>query len=189
MELACKELVFHFNKKSLEDPTVPAWVLKTQGKSYYINHVACQCPWSTKETPDNPTTKGSIKVKKCLLTIDGENNAMLDPLTEDDIRRLKRKEEGYIRVITKQWNKLKEYLTQMQIDHGPVKKFTGVCTSTYYVTEFVDKGNMMMLTIALGNQVRELMPNEFYYELYDDPKYANQEEIDTDEVDYNDDED
>ena len=72
-ELACKDVVFHFNKKHLEDPAIPMWVLKTKGESYYVNHVDCNMPWSTKETPDNSHTKGSLKVKDCLLVIDDEN--------------------------------------------------------------------------------------------------------------------
>ena len=71
-ELACKDVVFHFNKKHLEDPSIPMWVLKTKGESYYVNHVDCNMPWSTKETPDNSHTKGSLKVKDCLLVIDDE---------------------------------------------------------------------------------------------------------------------
>jgi hypothetical protein len=66
------------------------WVLKTKGESYYVNHVECNVPWSTKETPDNPSTKGSIKVKDCLLVIDDENTATLSQLTQEDRERLKK---------------------------------------------------------------------------------------------------
>ena len=62
--------MFHFNKKHLEDPAIPMWVLKTKGESYYVHHVDCNMSWSTKETPDNSHTKGSLKVKDCLLVID-----------------------------------------------------------------------------------------------------------------------
>lgn len=62
-------MVFHFNKKHLEDSSIPMWVLKAHGETYYVNHVDCNKPWSTKETPDNPSTKGAIKIKKCLLSI------------------------------------------------------------------------------------------------------------------------
>lgn len=48
------------------------WVLKVKGKTYYVEHVDFEnISFSTKETPDNPHTKGSIKVKG-YLTI--ENN-------------------------------------------------------------------------------------------------------------------
>jgi hypothetical protein len=39
------------------------WVLKAKGKTYYVKHVESTVGWSTKETPDNPHTKGSIKFK------------------------------------------------------------------------------------------------------------------------------
>lgn len=54
------------------------WVLKTKGNSYYVHHVDANCPWSTKETPDNPATKGSLKFKNCLLTIDDNGIAIIE---------------------------------------------------------------------------------------------------------------
>jgi hypothetical protein len=82
-------LVFHFNKGHLADPAIPMWVVKAKGESYYVNHVTCELPWSTKETPDNSHTKGSIKVKRCLLTIDDANCATVTELTDADAERLK----------------------------------------------------------------------------------------------------
>lgn len=72
-----KECIFHFNKHHLVDPSVPMWCLKFKGITRYVQHVECNVPWSTKETPDNPSTKGSIKIKKCRLTIDDQNVATL----------------------------------------------------------------------------------------------------------------
>lgn len=66
----CKELIFHFNKKHLEDNTIPMWILKTKGQTFYAKHVDCQVGWNTKETPTNPSTKGAIKIKNCILTFD-----------------------------------------------------------------------------------------------------------------------
>lgn len=59
------EIIFHFNKIHLQDPTIPMWVIKVKGETYYINHldVDSGVGFSTKETPDNPSTKGSIKFK------------------------------------------------------------------------------------------------------------------------------
>ena len=54
-------VVFHFNKASIADPNIPMWVVKAKGQTYYVNHVTANAPWSTKETPDNPHTKGAIK--------------------------------------------------------------------------------------------------------------------------------
>ena len=89
IEFACKEVVFHFNKAHLQDETIPMWVLKFHGETYYVDHVDCQVPWSTKETPDNSHTKGSIKVKDVLLQIDEENCAKLTKLSFVDKIRLK----------------------------------------------------------------------------------------------------
>lgn len=50
------------------------WVLKFDGQTQYVNHVNFNCvTFSTKETPDNPNTKGSLKFKNVNLSInDGE---------------------------------------------------------------------------------------------------------------------
>lgn len=49
----------------MEDPKIPMWVVKCKGETYYVNHVEVSpgIGFSTKETPDNPHTKGSIKLK------------------------------------------------------------------------------------------------------------------------------
>jgi hypothetical protein len=71
----CRDVVFHFNKASVNDPTIPAWVIKTKGQTFYVKHVTANAPWSTKETPDNPHTKGSLKFKDVTLLIDDDNCA------------------------------------------------------------------------------------------------------------------
>ena len=73
-----EEIVFHFNKKQLEDQTVPMWVVKCRGDTHYVNHVDVSpgVGFSTKETPDNPHTKGSIKFK-ANLEIETENNIII----------------------------------------------------------------------------------------------------------------
>ena len=67
--------MFHFNKKHLEDSTIPMWVVKCRGDTYYVHHVDVSpgIGFSTKETPDNPRTKGSIKFKGNL-EIEEQNN-------------------------------------------------------------------------------------------------------------------
>ena len=107
IEYACKDVVFHFNKKHLEDNTIPMWVIKFRGETYYVNHVDCSVPWSTKETPDNSHTKGSIKVKHCLVVIDDSNTATITPLTEEDKQSLTKKKQ-FIRIITSFGSKLKK---------------------------------------------------------------------------------
>jgi len=51
------------------------WILKIKGQTYYVNHVDCNAPWSTKETPNNPATKGSLKIKNVDVVIDENDNA------------------------------------------------------------------------------------------------------------------
>ena len=80
IQMECDTAIFHFNKKSLEDPTIPAWVIKAKGQTFYVNHVTANMPWSTKETPDNDHTKGAIKFKHARLTIDCDNCATLESL-------------------------------------------------------------------------------------------------------------
>jgi hypothetical protein len=68
-----KEVIFHFNTGHLSDSSIPMWVLKMKGNTQYVNHVDSDAPWSTKETPDNKTTKGSLKFKRVDVEIvDGE---------------------------------------------------------------------------------------------------------------------
>ena len=66
----CREIIFHFNKGHLADPTIPMWVIKTKGETYYVDHVNSAVSFSTKETPNNSATKGSIKFKNCSLLIE-----------------------------------------------------------------------------------------------------------------------
>ena len=72
------EIIFHFNKKHLEDANIPMWVIKTKGESYYVNHVEVLAGvgFNTKETPDNPHTfnnscifiyKGIMSKRKTIL--------------------------------------------------------------------------------------------------------------------------
>lgn len=167
--------MFHFNKGHLADPTIPMWTLKAKGKTYYVNHVECDIPWSTKETPDNPSTKGSIKVKNCLLTIDADNNANLSELKDVDRDRLHNLEKGITRVrIRYDWiDSFKQALATHNIKHSPFKTITGACTTSFYVTDIYSKADFTMLTLKLSHtDLRELMPNESYYRWYSDPKFA-----------------
>lgn len=176
--------MFHFNKGHLADPAIPPWALKAKGKTFYVNHVECTIPWSTKETPDNPSTKGAIKVKRCLLTIDADNNANLSELTEVDRDRLNNLEKGITRVrIRYNWiDAFKQALTTHNIKHGPFKTITGACTTTFYVTDIYNKADFTMLMLKLSHtDLKELMPNESYYRWYSDPKFAGSD-IDEDQA-------
>jgi len=61
----------------LQDANIPMWVIKTKGQTHQVNHVECNVPFSTKETPDNPSTKGSIKFKNVDVIIDENNHAVI----------------------------------------------------------------------------------------------------------------
>lgn len=161
IEIACKEAVFHFNKKHLEDPSIPMWVIKAKGKSYYVDHVTCEVPWSTKETPDNAHTKGSIKLKRCLITIDDDNCATITEASEDE-ERCSTKEK--IRIITDRGKDLIEFLENYE--HGDIKTAGGGCGTLWFVTELYSEVDLMMLMLAVSD-VRVLMPNEDYYRMYD----------------------
>ena len=71
-------IVFHFNKKHLQDSTVPMWVIKHKGQTHYVHHVDMSegVGFSTKETPDNEHTKGSIKFKGKLTLYDKDGKHM-----------------------------------------------------------------------------------------------------------------
>jgi hypothetical protein len=56
-------IVFHFNKAHNQDQTIPQWVVKHKGKTYYINHLNSLIGFNTKETPDNEHTKGSLQFR------------------------------------------------------------------------------------------------------------------------------
>ncbi len=164
------------------------WVLKFHGETLYVNHVDCEVSWSTKETPDNSHTKGSIKVKDVLLQIDDDNCARLSKLTFVDKIRLRNQKLGITRIIVKEgkdfW-KLKEKIKDQNVKHGPFKGIGGACSSTFYITDIMDKAQFTMLALSMiGTTFRVLMPNEAYYKWYDDPKNVGKDYIDEDDMYY-----
>ncbi len=167
IEYSCKDVVFHFNKKHLEDQTIPMWVVKTHGETFYVNHVTCELPWSTKETSDNPHTKGSIKVKDCLLTIDDNNEATISQLTIYDKIRLRNQKLGITRIM---WNTyaFTKTFKEEKVKHGPFKTMYGGCGTNFTVCDILDKHDMMLLSLKYPGQFRVLAPNEEYYKAFDD---------------------
>lgn len=161
VELACKDIVFHFNKGHLTDPSIPMWVLKTKGESYYVDHVECSIPWSTKETPDNSHTKGAIKVKNCHLVIDDDNTAIIKELTVMNSLRLNGKKNP-IRLITSKGTQLRQALKNHKINHGALKLFGGGCGTSWYVVSIADEKDFLFLSLTVDG-LRKLMPNEDYY--------------------------
>lgn len=168
IEYACKDIVFHFNKKHLEDPNIPMWVLKFHGETLYVNHVVCQLPWSTKETPDNPSTKGSIKIKECLLTLDEENTATITELSFFDKIRLRNQKLGITRVITQKFSTFHKALIAGEFKHSPFKNIEGACSTPFIVCDLLDKNQATMAALKYTKEFRVLKPNEGYYKAYDE---------------------
>ena len=166
IEYSCKDVVFHFNKKHLEDETIPMWVLKTHGETFYVNHVHCKMPWDTKETPDNTHTKGSIKIKECLLTIDDENNATIDKLSVYDKIRLRNQRLGITRIMFKPGSQMHRALQNKEFKHSSFKVIAGACTTTFFVCDMLEKSEVTFASLKYDD-FRILSPNEGYYKEYD----------------------
>jgi len=73
----CRNIDFHFNKGSLEFDFLPMWALKTKGKTFYVNHIEANIPWSTRELPEG-STRGMIRLKNGEISIDAEGNATIN---------------------------------------------------------------------------------------------------------------
>ena len=170
IEYACKDVVFHFNKKHLEDETIPMWVLKTHGETFYVDHVEANMPWSTKETPDNPSTKGSIKFKEVLLQIDAENCARLSKLTVIDKIRLRNQKLGITRIMFEPGTDIHRALQNNEVKHSPFKTISGACSTTFVICDILKKEDMTFFGLKYAGQFRILMPNEGYYLAYDNTK-------------------
>lgn len=75
-----ERIVFHFNKKHLEDSNVPMWVVKYKGETFYIHHLESTIGFSTKESISNPVTKGSLmfRGKLSIVEQDGQTIAIIE---------------------------------------------------------------------------------------------------------------
>ena len=159
--------MFHFNKKHIEDPSVPMWVVKAHGVTFYVDHVSAEIPWSTKETPDNPSTKGSIKFKRCKLSIDTtDNTATISKLGIADAW-LKHPERRAGRIIFRYGSRIHEALIDKEFEHSKFKDVQGSCGSEWVICDLRDEHELTMAAIKYANEFRILAPNEVYYLAYD----------------------
>jgi len=149
------------------------WVLKFHGETLYVNHVECQIPWSTKETPDNNHTKGSIKVKNALLRINDSNEATLTELTIYDKFRLRNQKLGITRIIFQPATTICKALQNNEYKHGPFKYISGACTTSFIVCDLLDRAEVTMAALKYTKDFRILKPNESYYQQYDNIKGDN----------------
>ena len=71
-------VVFHFNKAHNANPDIPPWIVKVKGQTYYVHHMDIDkgIGFSTRETPDNPSTKASLRIKG-RVRIDKDGNAFI----------------------------------------------------------------------------------------------------------------
>ena len=158
--------MFHFNKGHLTNETIPMWVIKTHGVTMYVNHVTADIPWSTKETPGNEKTKGSIKFKKCKLTIDPDNNATIsrlgiaDAFLKPPTRRAARILFGYGSAVHKS-------LSAGEYEHSKLKDVEGSCGSSFVICDILDEHELTVFALRFAGKFRILAPNEAYYQDYD----------------------
>lgn len=141
------------------------WVVKTHGETFYVNHVDCEIPWSTKETPDNSHTKGSIKVKDALLTINDANEATLTKLTIYDKIRLRNQKLGITRIMFRWGSDMHRALSAKEFKHSTFKNVEGGCGTSFVVCDMMKKEEVTFA--ALKYDFRILAPNETYYKFYD----------------------
>ena len=157
------------------------WVLKTHGETFYVNHVTADMPWSTKETPDNNHTKGSIKFKEVLLKIDADNCASLSKLSVFDKIRLRNQKLGITRILFG-WNSdMHQALKNNEFKHSPFKNVNGACGTSYVVCDLLKKEESTFA--ALKYKFRVLMPNEAYYQFYDSKEKSMEELYEGDDED------
>ena len=146
------------------------WVLKFHGETLYVNHVECQIPWSTKETPDNPHTKGSIKVKDCLLRVNDDNEATISTLTLIDKIRLRNQKLGITRIMFRPSSEIHKALQKNEYKHSPFKNILGRCATGFVICDLLDRRDLMLAGLKYTKDFRIVKPNESYYQMYDNVK-------------------
>ena len=143
------------------------WVVKAHGVTFYVNHVTADMPWSTKETPGNEKTKGSIKFKKCKLTINTEDNtATISRLGIADAW-LKHPERRAGRIIFPYGGKMHRALSEGEFEHSEFKNVEGSCGSEWIICDIRDERELTFAGIKYATHFRILAANEGYYQLYD----------------------
>ena len=133
----------------------------------YVNHVTATIPWSTKETPGNEKTKGSIKFRKCKLTIDTlDNTATISNLGIADAW-LKPPTRQAARVIFSYGGEVHHALSNREYQHSKFKNVEGSCGSTWIICDILDEHELTVMALRFATKFRILAPNEPYYQDYD----------------------
>lgn len=142
------------------------WVVKSHGVTFYVNHVTAEIPWSTKETPDNISTKGSIKFKRCKLVIDDDNCATLSKIGLLD-KKLPHPRLIF-RIIFRNNSVVHKALREGEFEHTDFKHVSGGCGTSWSICDIIHEHDMTMLGLKYANLFRILTPNEPYYKAYDE---------------------
>jgi hypothetical protein len=153
------------------------WVVKAHGVTFYVNHVTADMPWSTKETPGNEKTKGSIKFKKCKLSIDSDNNATISRLGIADAW-LQHPERRAGRILFSYGGAMHKALMAKEFEHSKFKNVEGSCGSSFVICDLRDERELTFAGIKYANLFRILAPNESYYQAYDGDRTIWEEDHD-----------
>lgn len=146
---------------------MPMWVIKTHGVTFYVNHVTAEIPWTTKETPDNEHTKGSLKFKRCRLSIDEDNCATLSKLRLVD-KLLPTPHRVVARIIAPRDDEFHNALKRMEFKHSKIKYITGMCSNGFIVCDLLDESEVTFAGLKYHDEFRILNSNEQYYKAYDE---------------------
>ena len=144
------------------------WVVKSHGVTFYVDHVTAEIPWSTKETPDNNHTKGSLKFKQCKLIIDDDNCATITKLGLLD-KKLPHPRLIF-RILFYNNGEVHKALKDNEFEHTEFKHITGGCGTSWSICDIIHEHDMTMLGLKYANKFRILSPNEAYYKAYDEEK-------------------
>lgn len=156
------------------------WVLKSHGVTFYVNHVDAQVPWSTKETSNNPHTKGSLKFKNCKLIIDDDNCATITHLEESD--KFLPHPRLIHRIIFNVYGGLHEALKRGEYGHTEFKYIDGGCGTSWAVCDINNEEELTVIGLMYPDQFRLLSPNEAYFKAYDgESKWIDEDQEDDDE--------
>ena len=158
------------------------WVVKAHGVTFYVNHVSSEMPWSTKETPGNERTKGSIKFKKCKLTIDPDNNATISKLGITDAW-LKPPTRRAARILFGWGGDVHTALSNKEYQHSRFRDVEGSCGSSWVICDILDEHELTVFALRFAGKFRILAPNEAYYQDYDskDTIWERDEDYEDDE--------
>lgn len=168
--IAYCDAIFHFNKKHLEDPSIPMWVIKTRGKTFYLEHISFQgIDFETKETPDNDHTKGSLKFKDVIFSMDHNKQGLItyaDPDSMSKANAWRMTHEGKIVLELDEPNEVKAAMKKNGIKHGPFTEVEGSCGSTFQYTYVTKPEDVTLLALSCPDAFEVVEPGSYGFQRY-----------------------